>query len=79
MSIVAHCGSKLHSHRVSFASSQPTAIMEGDLLCDRIPAYILQGVVFVGDGWCQGCYTAGILERGVRLTVCDRWEPVSRT
>jgi hypothetical protein len=53
--------------------------MEGDLLCDRIPAYILQGVVFVGDGWCQGCYTAGILERGVRLTVCDRWEPVSRT
>jgi uncharacterized protein YchJ len=68
MSIVAHCGSKLHSHCMSFASSQPTAIKEGDLLCDRVPAYILQGVVFVGDDWCQGCYAASILERGVSLT-----------
>jgi hypothetical protein len=51
----------------------------GDLLCDRVPADVLQGMVLISDNWCQGCYAAGILERGVSLTFYGHWELMPHT
>jgi hypothetical protein len=36
-----------------------------DLLRDRVPAYVFQGLVFIGDDGCQSCYAACVLGGGV--------------